>query len=144
MVDKMQLALEHGANGLVAGTLEEIAGFAAAHGFNGGQLCRSISEYNECSRSAWEGLRPARTENFGALDARPFYALVVRPAITHTHGGLRIDASAHVLRPDDSPVGGLLAAGADAGGVYGMGYAGGLAMSLAFGIEAARTAGFGA
>jgi len=49
-----------------------------------------------------------------------------------------------VLKRDATPVPGLFAAGADVDGIYGTGYAGGLAMALAFGLEAARSAGFGA
>jgi succinate dehydrogenase/fumarate reductase flavoprotein subunit len=142
-VDKMQVALEHGGNGIVARTLEEIGNFATGRGFDGGQLCRSIDDYNERCRLGWETLQPARAEHCAALDKPPFYALVVRPAITHTHGGLSVDASARVLKEDGSPIPGLLAAGADVGDVYGIGYAGGLALALTFGIQAARTAGFG-
>jgi predicted oxidoreductase len=69
--------------------------------------------------------------------------LVVKPAITHTHGGIRVDAAARVLNSDGIPVSGLFAAGADVDGVYGTGYAGGLALALAYGLEAASTAGFG-
>jgi succinate dehydrogenase/fumarate reductase flavoprotein subunit len=142
VVDKMKLALEHGGNGTVAQSLQEIGAFATAQGFDGTRLCRSINDYNERCRNGWESLQPGRAENFAALDRPPFYALVVRPAITHTHGGLSVDASARVLRHDGTPVQGLLAAGADAGDVYGIGYSGGLALALAYGIEAARTAGF--
>lgn len=141
-VDKMKIALEHGGRGIVARTLEEIGSFASAQGFEGAQVRRSIEAYNEQSRNGWETLTPPRAENFGVLDRPPFYALVVRPAITHTHGGLSVDTSARVLKADGSPISGLLAAGADVGDVYGIGYAGGLAMALAYGIEAARTAGF--
>jgi predicted oxidoreductase len=82
-------------------------------------------------------------EHFGALEKPPFYALVVRPAITFTNGGLSIDAATRVLREDGRPVGGLLAAGADAGDVFGLGYCGGLAMAATLGVAAAQTAGFG-
>ena len=78
------------------------------------------------------------------LRARVLDALVVRPAITATHGGLAVDEHARVLRADGSPVPGLFAAGADAGGIYGRGYAGGLALAMGFGIQAARAAGYGA
>jgi succinate dehydrogenase/fumarate reductase flavoprotein subunit len=142
-VDKMQLALEHGGQGIVARTLEEVGRFAIAQGFDGPQLCRSIDVYNAQCRSGWETLQPSRAENFGPLDKPPFYALVVRPAITHTHGGLSVDASARVLRQNGAPVQGLFAAGADVGEAYGLGYAGGLALGLSFGLQAARTAGFG-
>ncbi|MFL6599884.1 MAG: FAD-binding protein [Steroidobacteraceae bacterium] len=143
-VDKMKIALGQGGNGIVAHTLEEIGGFAATQGFDAAQLRRSISEYNEHCRNGWEALQPARAENFSVLDKPPFYALVVRPAITHTHGGLSVDTSARVCKSDGSPVPGLFAAGADAGDVYGIGYAGGLALALTYGIQAARTAGFDA
>jgi succinate dehydrogenase/fumarate reductase flavoprotein subunit len=138
-LDKMKVALERGANGVVAETLDAVGQFAATQGFDGAQVCRTVLDYNERCRRGWETLEPIRSENFGPLDKAPFYALVVRPAITHTHGGIRVDASARVLRPDGTPVAGLLAAGADIDGVYGVGYAGGLAMALAYGIEAAKT-----
>jgi hypothetical protein len=139
----MKVALERGGNGIVARTLDEVGKFAAGQRFDGEQVCRSVLEYNESCRHGWEALAPIRSENFGALDKAPFYALVVRPAITHTHGGIRVDASARVLNPDGVPIPGLLAAGSDIDGVYGVGYAGGLAMALAFGIEAAKTVGYG-
>ena len=143
-VDKMKIALEQGGNGTVALTLEEIERFVAAQGFDGARLRRSIDDYNERCRNGWEVLQPSRAENFSVLDKPPFYALVVRSAITHTHGGLSVDASARVLKADGSPVLGLFAAGADAGDVYGVGYAGGLALALTYGIQAVRTAGFDA
>jgi succinate dehydrogenase/fumarate reductase flavoprotein subunit len=67
-------------------------------------------------------------------------AVRVRPGITHTIGGLRIDADAHVVREDGEPVDGLFACGADAGGVATGGYASGLAAALVFGCIAAETA----
>jgi hypothetical protein len=41
---------------------------------------------------------------------------------------------------DGEPIRGLLAAGADAGGVFHRAYAGGLAAALVFGLQAAATA----
>jgi fumarate reductase flavoprotein subunit len=67
-------------------------------------------------------------------------AVRVRPGITHTIGGLRIDADGHVMREDGEPVDGLFACGADAGGVATGGYASGLAAALVFGRIAAETA----
>lgn len=140
VLDKMKVALEHGGHGVVARSLEEIGRFARGQGFDSEQIHRSVTEYNEACRHGWERLAPPRSEHFGALDKPPFYALVVRPAITHTHGGIRVDEFARVLKPDGTPLDGLLAAGSDVDGVYGVGYAGGLALALGFGIEAARTA----
>jgi fumarate reductase flavoprotein subunit len=67
-------------------------------------------------------------------------AVRVKPGITHTIGGLRIDTSARVLEADGTPITGLLAAGADAGGISTGGYASGLAAALVLGRVAAETA----
>jgi fumarate reductase flavoprotein subunit len=66
-------------------------------------------------------------------------AVRVAPGITHTIGGLRIDEQARVLRDDRTPIEGLLAAGADVGGISTGGYASGLAAALVFGLVAAET-----
>jgi fumarate reductase flavoprotein subunit len=62
-------------------------------------------------------------------------AVRVKPGITHTIGGLRIDERARVVGADR-----LFAAGADAGGISTGGYASGLAAALVFGRVAAETA----
>ncbi len=62
-------------------------------------------------------------------------AVRVKPGITHTIGGLRIDEHACVVGAD-----GLFAAGADAGGIAAGGYASGLAGALVFGRLAAESA----
>ena len=62
-------------------------------------------------------------------------AVRVKPGITHTIGGLRIDEQARVVGTD-----GLFAAGADAGGISTGGYASGRAAALVFGRIAAETA----
>jgi fumarate reductase flavoprotein subunit len=67
-------------------------------------------------------------------------AVRVAPAITHTIGGLRVDARARVLDRSDSPLPDLYAAGADVGGISTGGYASGLAAALVFGRIAAETA----
>jgi fumarate reductase flavoprotein subunit len=60
-------------------------------------------------------------------------AVRVKPGITHTIGGLRIDEHARVAE-------GLYAAGADVGGISTGGYASGLAAALVFGRIAAESA----
>jgi fumarate reductase flavoprotein subunit len=62
-------------------------------------------------------------------------AVRVKPGITHTIGGLRIDERARVVGAD-----GLFAAGADVGGISTGGYASGLAAALVFGRIAAEAA----
>jgi succinate dehydrogenase/fumarate reductase flavoprotein subunit len=60
-------------------------------------------------------------------------AVRVKPGITHTIGGLRVDEDARVAE-------GLYAAGADVGGISTGGYASGLAAALVFGRIAAESA----
>jgi len=129
VLDKMAVALEHGGRGTVAANWTQLENFANAQGFNGRKVIETLLQYNDQCRNSWEAMTPGRSENFGAQDEPPFYALVVLPAITHTHAGIRIDPSAHVLRPDGSVIEGLLAAGVDAGDVYGLGYSGGLGLA---------------
>ena len=85
------------------------------------------------------GLR-ATLESQKLLTEAPFHALEVQPTITFPHGGIRIDSVARVLDRDDQPIAGLFAAGADAGGLFNRGYAGGLAAALVFGVRAGRNA----
>jgi succinate dehydrogenase/fumarate reductase flavoprotein subunit len=62
-------------------------------------------------------------------------AVRVKPGITHTIGGLRIDERARVIGVD-----GLFAAGADVGGISTGGYVSGLAAALVIGRIAAESA----
>ena len=59
----------------------------------------------------------------------------MRPGVTQTLGGIRIDDQARVPGAD-----GLYAAGADVGGIATGGYSSGLAAALVFGRIAAETA----
>lgn len=65
-------------------------------------------------------------------------AVRVRPGITHTIGGLRVDERARVLAEDGRALEGLWACGADAGGIAAGGYASGLACALVLGLAAAE------
>lgn len=56
--------------------------------------------------------------NVAQLEA-PFCAVKVEGALFHTQGGLRIDASTRVLRPDGTAIPGIFAAGGAACGVSG-------------------------
>jgi fumarate reductase flavoprotein subunit len=67
-------------------------------------------------------------------------AVRVKPGITHTIGGLRIDTGARVLDRRGLPIENLYACGADAGGIAAGGYASGLAAALVLGRVAAETA----
>jgi fumarate reductase flavoprotein subunit len=82
-----------------------------------------------------EWMRPVSTP--------PFYAAEIRPClIALTCCGLRIDADARVLRPDQTPIEGLYAAGETTGGAmrqYG-GSGNSIANALVFGLRAGRSA----
>ena len=106
---------------------------------------RTVGELVEVARAAGADVRPAEELPFvvpasAKLVEPPFVAVRVYAAVTHTIGGLRIDEHARVLDADGRPVPGLLAAGADAGGIFTGGYGSGLAAALVFGRIAAETA----
>jgi succinate dehydrogenase/fumarate reductase flavoprotein subunit len=67
-------------------------------------------------------------------------SVLVRAAVTHTIGGIRIDERARVLNGAGDAVEGLFAAGVDAGGWSTGGYASGLSAALVFGRIAAESA----
>ena len=104
----------------------------------------TVAEAIEVARAAGGDVRPAEELPF-ALPASPklvkppFTAVRVYAAVTHTIGGLRIDEQARVLDRHGTPVDGLHAAGADAGGIFTGGYGSGLAAALVFGRIAAET-----
>ena len=83
-------------------------------------------------------LEPERLPFCVQAEAR--IAVRIAPGITHTIGGLRIDERACVLGEGGRRVEGLLAAGADVGGISTGGYASGLAAALVFGRIAAESA----
>jgi succinate dehydrogenase/fumarate reductase flavoprotein subunit len=105
---------------------------------------RSVADLVEAARAAGGDVRPAAELPFPLPESPklvepPFVAVRVRTAVTHTIGGLRIDERARVLDGDGRPLPGLLAAGADAGGIFTGGYGSGLAAALVFGRIAAET-----
>jgi succinate dehydrogenase/fumarate reductase flavoprotein subunit len=73
------------------------------------------------------------------FDVDGLVAVRVRAAVTHTIGGLRVDAHARVLDEQGRPIPGLYAAGADAGGWSTGGYASGLAAAAVLGLTAAES-----
>ena len=98
-------------------------------------------------RTVRELIEAAPPEARVPLDRLPFAAppgtaaaVRVAAAITHTIGGLRVDASARVLDVTGAPIPGLWAAGVDAGGIATGGYASGLAQAAVLGLVAAESA----
>lgn len=76
-------------------------------------------------------------QRFGPALVPPLYGAWVTGALAHTQGGLRVDASARVLRRDGSVIRGLYAAGgaaASISGVGGAGYLPGNGLAQSFGL----------
>ncbi|MFI5798980.1 FAD-dependent oxidoreductase [Streptomyces sp. NPDC051677] len=141
-VDKFQLCHRAGARSAVADSLEDFAAMPEEWGYPGTTIRDRIKEFNAAT-SKNGATTPGRRLDRQPLDEPPFHVVEAAPAITFTFGGLLIDAGAHTLSANSegrTPVPGLLAAGADAGGLYRRAYAGGLAPALVFGLAAARTA----
>lgn len=137
-LDKFQLAYRRGARAAVAEDIEEFEALPDDWGYPGTGARDALIEFN---RQCEAGVPiPSRKLDAVPLVAPPFYVIEVIPAITFTFGGLRIDPQARVLDESGHVIPGLLAAGADAGGVFHRAYAGGLACALVFGVQAAATA----
>jgi hypothetical protein len=81
-----------------------------------------------------ERIEAARAAGGSVVEREEGLAVHVAAAVTHTIGGLAVDAGAHVTGVD-----GLWAAGVDAGGVATGGYASGLAQALVLGLAAAES-----
>jgi tricarballylate dehydrogenase len=93
------------------------------------------------------GLTPDKSNWARRIEQPPFYGYPLRPGITFTYLGVRVDRSARVLMADGRPTANLWAAGEImAGNVLGKGYLAGIGMTIgtAFGriagAEAARAA----
>ena len=137
-LDKFQLAYRRGARAAVADDIEEFEALPEEWGYEGPAARDTLLEFNrQCEAGAPS---PGRNLDAAPLVDPPYYIIEVIPAITFTFSGLRIDQHARVLDESGHVIPGLLAAGADAGGVFQRAYAGGLACALVFGLQAAVTA----
>ncbi len=143
-------------DGTRADTLEDLA---RQIGVDPATFVRTVQDYNAACRVGnfdhtalddchTEGLAPAKTHWARPIDAAPFFAYPVRPGITFTYLGMRVDETAAV-RFNDQPSPNLFVAGEMmAGNVLGKGYTAGVGMSIgtAFGriagASAARAVGF--
>ncbi|WP_414474255.1 FAD-dependent tricarballylate dehydrogenase TcuA [Microvirga sp. M2] len=90
-----------------------------------------------------EGLSPPKTHWARRIETAPFYAYPVRPGITFTYLGTRVNKEARMLMADGSLSANMFAAGEImAGNVLGKGYAAGIGMTIGsvFGRIAGREA----
>ncbi len=90
-----------------------------------------------------EGLTPPKTHWARKIETPPFYAYPVRPGITFTYLGTRVNKQARMLMAGGKPAANMFAAGEImAGNVLGRGYAAGIGMTIGsvFGRIAGREA----
>jgi tricarballylate dehydrogenase len=119
-----------------------------------GKLEATVREFNAACRPGTfngkglddcrtEGLTPAKTHWARPLDTPPFYGYPLRPGITFTYLGVKVDPTARVLMSDGTPTTNLFAAGEImSGNILGKGYLAGFGMTL--GTVFGRLAGEGA
>jgi len=137
-LDKFQLAYRRSARVAVAEEIDEFEALPDEWGYPGPATRDTLLEFNRQCEAG--NPNPTRTLDAAPLLDPPYYVIEVIPAITFTFSGLKIDPLARVLDESGEVIPGLLAAGADAGGVFNRAYAGGLACALVFGLQAAATA----
>jgi tricarballylate dehydrogenase len=90
-----------------------------------------------------EGITPPKTHWARRIETPPYYAYPVRPGITFTYLGTRVNKQARMLMTDGKPSTNMFAAGEImAGNVLGRGYAAGIGMTIGsvFGRIAGREA----
>lgn len=139
-IDRFAVAREVGARLVRADTLEGLTRAVGALGVDGAGLRRTLADYASAADGEAVALDAPLPASPAKLNDPPFHALAVTPTVTFPFGGLSVDADGHVLDRDDRWVPNLFAAGADAGGLQGPGYVGGLVLGLVFGPRAADAA----
>jgi tricarballylate dehydrogenase len=136
---------------IVAGSIGELAGTL---GLDQATLEETVSTFNAAVRPgtfdhtilddcATQGPDPPKTHWARRIVEAPFYAYPVRPGITFTYLGTRVNREARMLMTDGRPAANMFAAGEImAGNVLGQGYAAGVGMTIGsvFGRIAGREA----
>jgi succinate dehydrogenase/fumarate reductase flavoprotein subunit len=84
--------------------------------------------------------KPPKAAFANKVDRAPFFALYpLKPGLTQTFGGLRVNPRCQVLETDGTPIRGLYAAGEVVGGFFSIDYVGGGSLSRC--VVTGRTAG---
>jgi tricarballylate dehydrogenase len=123
-------------------TGETVAELAGSLGVDSSTLQETVDTYNasvvpgtfdqdildDCHT---DGLQPAKSHWALKLDTPPFYAYPLKPGITFTYLGLKVDEKARVLFEHDRPSENIFAAGeVMAGNILGKGYCAGTGMTI--------------
>lgn len=133
---------------------DSIAELAGQLGLDAGKLTATVATFNnavqpgtfdpdnydDCTTA---GLTPPKTHWARKIEQGPFYAYPVRPGITFTYLGVKVNKEARMIMSDGKPAANMFAAGEImAGNVLGQGYAAGIGMTI--GSVFGRAAGQGA
>lgn len=134
--------LKAGGNTITAPTLAELA---EKIGMDPAQLKVQAARWNAAveGREAFSPERSNPAARPYPVSNGPFHAVPLCAGVTYTMGGILTNSAAQVLDADETPIPGLLAAGACTGGLEGFdrsGYSGGLSKSAVFGMIAGETA----
>ena len=133
---------------------DSLRGLAGTLGLDPDTLERTLAEFNAAVRPGTfdhtvlddcrtEGLTPPKSHWARRLETPPYYAYPVRPGITFTYLGTRVDETMRVRMGNGGPAANIYAAGEImAGNVLGQGYAAGIGMTIGsvFGRIAGREA----
>ena len=121
---------------------DTIVGLAAHFGLDETTLLKTVADFNDAVRPGTfdhtilddcrtEGLTPPKTHWARRIETAPFYAYPVRPGITFTYLGARVNRQSRVLMKDGRPSANIFAAGEImAGNVLGRCYAAGIGMTI--------------
>jgi tricarballylate dehydrogenase len=136
---------------IAGGTIAELAGNL---GLDPAALEQTIADFNAAVRPGTfdhtilddcrtEGLTPPKTHWARKIDTAPYLAYPVRPGITFTYLGTRVNKQTRMMMKNGKPSANMFAAGEImAGNVLGKGYAAGMGMTIGsvFGRVAGREA----
>jgi tricarballylate dehydrogenase len=121
---------------------DSIAELAGKFELDSAALEKTVADFNAAVRPGTfdhrilddcrtEGLSPPKTHWARPIETPPFYAYPVRPGITFTYLGTRVNKHARMLMKSGKPSANMFAAGEImAGNVLGQGYAAGIGMTI--------------
>lgn len=119
-----------------------ITGLADALGLPADRFECTVKRFNESVRAGTfdhtvlddcrtEGLQPPKSHWAQAIDHPPFFGYPLRPGITFTYLGVKVNERAEVLMEDGEPCPNIFAAGEImAGNILGKGYLAGIGMTI--------------
>ena len=122
-----------------ANSIAELAGLA---GIDAGKLEKVIADYNAAVRPGTfqpmkpddcrtEGLTPPKSHWARLIDTPPYYCHPLKPGITFTFLGVKVNDRARVIMADGKPSANMFASGeVMAGNILGQGYLAGFGMTI--------------